>query len=215
MIGAAQEEKSVGSSTLGHGQSAESQACLGDFTAQRWVVLMLIEERPVVLHHFDDDLVANLFEAGHRQDAFFIELGVEVVDGSTGLAQADLGIFEVGLGAVPLPEDTREPGAEGDGQRCGEAGDPWAPAAPANEMFDAGGGSGSDRFAMEPASEIGGELAGGLEAPGGLTGHRLQADRFQVAGDRVIKAARRDGVFVEDSPQNGVGCPCKWRLAGE
>ena len=56
----------------------------------------------------------------------------------------------------------------------------------------------ADRLAVQEAPQVVGELLRGRIAAGGRLGHRLQADRLQVARDLVVELARRPRLVLED-----------------
>ena len=65
--------------------------------------------------------------------------------------------------------------------------------APAPEPLAAGRSPGQDRPIGQEAAQVLGQGAGRGITLGRVPGHRLQADRLQVAGDVAVELLRRDG----------------------
>ena len=74
---------------------------------------------------------------------------------------------------------------------------------------------GLDRLAGEEAAQVVGQLAGGRVAAGRRLGHRLQADRLQVARDLVVEPARRPRLVLQHLQQEHAAVAAERPLAGE
>ena len=74
---------------------------------------------------------------------------------------------------------------------------------------------GADRLAGEIAPQVVGELPRGGVAAGGGLGHRLEADRLQVARDLVVEVARRPGLVLEHLEEEHPPVAAERALAGQ
>ena len=112
-------------------------------------------------------------------------------------------------GEVPEPERR----AERDGDE--QAGRHGVAPAPAPEPFDPADRACADRLAAQEAPQVVGQLPRGGIAPGGRLGHRLQADRLQVARDLVVELPRRPRLVLEDLEDQHPAVAPERPLAGQ
>ena len=110
---------------------------------------------------------------------------------------------EVALGATPLPGHAQE----GQAGEHGQAGRDRTATATSPEPTRRAERTGTHRAVVEEPSQILGERDGVRVSVRRRPGHRLQADRLQVARDRLDQATGRRGIVVEDLRRTILGLP--------
>ncbi len=164
---------------------------------------------------FEYVVVADLRQVGIDRFACLAKVALgprTLLDGFVALAQSPPALH---FGSPPLREGAGKAGHDHEEERRRQAGDQRPPVAPAPGTLQASDRPGADCFAALPPPEIVSQFAGSLVPPAQLLGHRLQADRLEITGDRLVEPTGRSRLLFENLVDNPRGSSSEWRLAGK
>ena len=200
---AAQQGETIGLVAGFEGQLSEPEAGFGQLAAEGWVVVMLVEELLVILEHLARAPRGGPFHAGNVEHPLLVESGVELVDGPASRAKLAWASFKLASARRRLSSarlalrsarrhcqtTPRKPASKA---TASEAASPATRGLRRHHRQTRSGRPTGRAWIGSPPSQRRKSFAnapGGLVAPRRLPGHRLQADRLQVAGDLVVETA--------------------------
>ena len=203
---------------------ADLEVCRRDSRRESWVAPTLLEKLSIEIQGGDQEFATQPLHSRGFQEHLASDPRQEVVDDRDRLVKVRFGDLSLAfgflasllgnppvmLGSEQADRDTSKSHREDDGQRDEKPRDRPVSLGPSPGFLEGADGAGLDRLAFEVAAEVVGEAPGIGVASCRLLGHRLQADRLQVARDKVVELAGRPG-FVCAGPGPGASGCCRGR----